>query len=122
MIKGNYVRSWIQVIIILNFENVRLYFTYVIKLHYLSEMLTLNEMLIFCFERHAIGECPTVVLYKYRKNIKIRKQYRNVKKRSRTIQQAIQPNRNAMASLNHKIIFQLKMLFSQTEIFVRLCV
>lgn len=72
MIKGNYVRSWIQVIIILNFENVRLYFTYVVKLHYLSEMLTLNEMLIFCFERHAVGECPTVVLYKYRKNIKIR--------------------------------------------------
>jgi hypothetical protein len=29
-------------------------------------------MLIFCFERHAVGECPTVVLYKYRKNIKIR--------------------------------------------------
>jgi hypothetical protein len=81
-------------------------------------MLTLNEMLIFCFERHAVGECPTVVLYKYRKNIKIRKQYRSVKKRSRTIQQAIQPNRNAIASLNHKIIFQLKMLFSQTEILI----
>jgi len=69
-------------------------------------MFTLNEMLIFFFERNAVGEYPTVVLYKYIK--KIRKQNRSIKKRSRTIEQAIQPNRDAMASLNLKIIFQLK--------------
>ena len=34
-------------------------------------MFTLNEMLILFFERHAVGEYPTV-LYEYIKNIKIR--------------------------------------------------
>jgi len=37
-------------------------------------MFTLNEMLIFFFERNAVGEYPTVVLYKYIKKDKKTKQ------------------------------------------------
>jgi hypothetical protein len=80
-------------------------------------MFTLNEMLILFFEIHAVGEYPTV-LYKYIKKYKDKKQNRSVKKHSRIIQQAIQQNRNVMASLNLKIISQQKMLSSKTEILI----
>jgi hypothetical protein len=82
-------------------------------------MFTLNDMLIFFFERHAVGEYPTVVLYKHIKNIKIKNKIEaSISAAELYNRLYIHPNRNAMASLNLNIIFQLKMLFSQTDILI----